>query len=277
MSGESGGDASTSTSAASIAAALSSVSKPVAEVTLGRGIPALPKRMVEKMLAWEYVDLAELPPARANMAKEAMGTTPNVLLVQSLESVRHHRKIIPDITTWVQCYSIYVSVMATRHGDFVPELMAYMRDIIRASKQFKWPAWIVYDINYRQHMAETAEKDWSKVDASIYSRCLTGWARPTTWCEWCVSLDHETNDCPFSNQPIRARDKPRFQPYSSNVPRSSMTHRSAQLPTCIKFNRYGGDCKFGAGCKYRHVCSICGEPHPQSKCTKNPAAQNRTQ
>ena len=66
MLGEGGGDASTSTSAASIAAALSSVSKPVAEVTLGRGIPALPKRMVEKMLAWEYVDLAELPPACAS-------------------------------------------------------------------------------------------------------------------------------------------------------------------------------------------------------------------
>lgn len=44
-------------------------------MALGRGIPALPKRMVEKMLAWEHTDLADLPPARANVAKDALGPT----------------------------------------------------------------------------------------------------------------------------------------------------------------------------------------------------------
>ena len=81
------------------------------------------------------------------MNKDSMSTTPNVLLVQSFEAIRHHRHIIPDITTWVQCFSINVSVMAIKHSEFVPEFVAYMRNIIRASKQFKWPAWIVYDRN----------------------------------------------------------------------------------------------------------------------------------
>ena len=54
------------------------------------------------------------------------------------------------ITTWVQCSSIYASVLATKHGEYIPELLAYMRDIIRVSKQFKWLAWIIYDTNYRQ-------------------------------------------------------------------------------------------------------------------------------
>ena len=147
-----------SSAALSLAAALSKMSKPVTDIALGRGIPTLPRRMVERMLAWEYIDLAELPPARANVSKESLNATPNVLLIQSFESARNHRRLIPDITTWVQCFSIYMSVLATKHGEYIPELMAYMRDIIRVSKQFKWPAWIIYDTNYRQHMAETGQK-----------------------------------------------------------------------------------------------------------------------
>ena len=111
--------------------------------------------MVEKMLAW---DLADVPPARANVTKDALGSTPNVLLIQSIKTVRHHRRLMPDITTWVQCFSIYTSVLATKHPQHVPELMAYMRDIIRASKQFKWPAGSVYD---------TIASSWQKQNAKI--------------------------------------------------------------------------------------------------------------
>ena len=107
----------------SLAVALSSMSKPASEVALGRGIPALPKRMVEKMLAWEYIDLADLPPARANVAKDALSSTPNVLLIQSVKMACHHRRLIRNITTWVQCFSIYASVIATKQPQHVPDLM----------------------------------------------------------------------------------------------------------------------------------------------------------
>ncbi len=40
--------------------------------------------------------------------------------------------------------------------------------------------------------------------------------------------------------------------------------RDQQL--CIKFNKYGGDCKFGKECKFLHACSSCKGPHPVSKC-----------
>ena len=116
----------------SLAAALSTTSKPVADIALGRGIPSLPKRMVEWMLAWKYIDLTELPPVRANVSKESLNATAIVLFIQSFESARNHCPLIPDITTWVQCFSIYTSVLATKHGKYIPELMAYMGDMILA-------------------------------------------------------------------------------------------------------------------------------------------------
>jgi len=66
----------------SLAAAISFLNNPVTEVVLGRGIPPLPKKLVEKMLAWKYVGLAELPPARGNTVKNAGQLSLTVVLIQ---------------------------------------------------------------------------------------------------------------------------------------------------------------------------------------------------
>ena len=38
--------------------------------------------------------------------------------------------------------------------------------------------------------------------------------------------------------------------------------------TCKKYNRFDGDCKFGARCRFQHECIICRGDHPKAKCTK---------
>ena len=148
----------------SLAAALSSLGKPAAETSLGRGIPTMQRKLVDKILNWEYVDFNDLPPARGNKTS-ASGTTKRAAMT-------NQRKLIPDLTTWMQCFSVYTSVLATRDTEHIPELLAYSRDIMRASRQFKWPSWVIYDATYRRHMAETGQRDWSKVDPSIYARTL---------------------------------------------------------------------------------------------------------
>jgi hypothetical protein len=49
--------------------------------------------------------------------------------------LRRSRKVT-DIFTWLQCYGTYVSVLAPLYPDRIPELMAYMTTIIRASQDF---------------------------------------------------------------------------------------------------------------------------------------------
>ena len=134
------------------------MSEPALEVAMGR------------WNKWSFslgdVDLADQPPAWENVANyespRFWDSTPSLQLILC-------------ITTWVQCFSIYTSVLATKHPLHVPELIFYM---IRASKQFNWPIWMVYDTNYHQHMADIGCKERSKVDSSIYSRCSTGWVTP---------------------------------------------------------------------------------------------------
>ena len=143
-------------------------------------------------------------------------------------------------------------------------MLAYSRDIIRASRQFKWPSWIIYDSSYRRYMAETGQRDWSKVDPSIYARCFTGSARSTAWCEVCITLDHDTSDCPFASVQVRRNRRP--SPYPAVGQPQGMRYADRMPPICLKYNKYNGDCKFGTSCKYRHACSLCQQAHPRSQC-----------
>ena len=119
-------------------AVLASLAKRASEeVPVGYGLPAIPKRLHDKMLTWEYIDLAELPPARAMPKEPALAATGNIWLVQSTDLAKSQKRLIPEITTWVQCFAIYTSVVATKFADRVPSMQGYMVDIIRASRQFK--------------------------------------------------------------------------------------------------------------------------------------------
>jgi hypothetical protein len=113
-------------------------------------------------------------------------------------------------------------------------------------------------------LAYFVQRDWSRVDPSIYAQCFTGWAKSPSWCVICVTLDHDTADSPYaSNQERRAR---RPSPYAAAGGPSHKPSLKGQAPVCIKFNKYNGDCRHGESCKFRHVCSQCQGAHPRSQC-----------
>ena len=182
------GSADVSSNQLLLAAALSSVGKSSADVLLSRRIPSLPKKLAEKILNWEFVDFNELPLA-CSLFKSSHTPRPNILLVQLADSIQGHKKIMTDIhvQTRMQCFSVYTSVLGPQ---YIPELLAYPHDIMRVSRQFKWPSWVIYDTNYLRHTADIGQRDWSKVGPSIYARCFTGWAQSTSWCSICITLDH---------------------------------------------------------------------------------------
>lgn len=74
---------------------------------------------------------------------------------------------IPDLAIWIQCFSMYPSPARLR------DLMAYQAMISKASLKFKWPSWIMYDLNFRQEVAGTPRQAWAQ--ASIRN---VFWASP---------------------------------------------------------------------------------------------------
>lgn len=236
-------------------------------VQVGQGLPALPKKLVERIRSNEYVDFMELPPAKGKSRPPSHAMEGQILVVQATD-LAQGRKVVPDLATWMQCFAIYTAVLGQEQPARLPELMAYQSTIAKASQKYKWPSWVIYDQSFRQEMAGTTGQSWAKVDPSIYSLCFTGQAISSeNWCAHCQSLDHTIQSCPA---------RPRRRPWSTAP--VGPPQQGARNEICQKFNRFNGDCKFGRGCRFKHICSSCGEPHPVSKCkppAERPPAEKR--
>ena len=99
--------------------------KPPSTVMLGTGLPSLPKKLVDKILAGEYVDFAELPPARGKARAVPQALEGQIVVVQAADLLQS-RRVIPDLATWMQCYAIFTPVIPSKNPARLPDLMAYI-------------------------------------------------------------------------------------------------------------------------------------------------------
>ena len=106
---------------------------PAPLVTIGIGLPALPKKLIARVLANEYIDFSELPPAKGKGRPMPQYLEGQVVVVQAAELLQT-RKIILDLATWAQCFSIYTATLCAKYPTRLPELMAYQTTIAKASQ-----------------------------------------------------------------------------------------------------------------------------------------------
>ena len=152
----------------------------------------------------------------------------------------------------------YVSVVCSQSPKRLNDMLGYMYHIVRASHRFKWPSWVVYDQNLCLEAADNGTKEWARIDPSLHTQCFMGQARSEeAWCRSCHSLDHNTDTCPL-------------KPPQPKCPKPALpqAHVAKSTEVFRKYNRFGGDCHFGAKCKYVHACSVCSGPHPASQCSR---------
>jgi len=224
-------------------------------VTTGKGLAALPKKQVSKILANEYIVFTELPPAKGKACNVPQSLEGQVLVVQASDLMRA-RKLIPDLATCVQCFALYANALLTHQLNWMSEIMVYQSIIARASAKYKWPPWVVYDQNFRQEAMNNPSQSWAREELSIYAQCFTGQAISLeNWCAHCQGLDHTTMRCLLH---------PRKRTWTSAFPQTQQV--KADKSVRIKYNRFNGDCKFGRECRFLHVCSSCGGSQPANKC-----------
>jgi len=181
----------------------------------------------------------------------------SIVAILQLQEVESQKKLIPDFLTWSQCFAVYTAVLGNHQPQRLPELMAYQFDMAKYARKYRWPSWVVYDINYRQEAAGRPSLPWAESagqrEAKFFSQCFTGMAKDPNeaWCRTCQSLDHSTSGCPMMPRP--------------KIPRregeSSFSTGSSQI--CNNYNTKG--CVFDR-CRRRHICLGCGGRHPRYKC-----------
>ena len=139
------------------------------KVWVGDGLPPIPKKLHERILKWEFIELSELLPPGALEKIQPELEPQKFIIMPGLEVARPRKKPIESITQWIRCFAVYVAVLATEFPDAVPDLLAYMLAIMRAQAEYEEPAWRLYDEAFRDKAASTGNRKWALLDTHIQS------------------------------------------------------------------------------------------------------------
>jgi len=93
---------------AGLSGAVTAVKAALSLVSIGPGLPALPKRLVERICAEEYLDFGELPPAKGRSRPLPQAGDGQVVVVQATDLIST-QKMIPDLATWLVLWVVHGS------------------------------------------------------------------------------------------------------------------------------------------------------------------------
>ena len=96
------------------------------------------------------------------------------------------RRLVTNILEWVQCYSIYVAEMTTKHPQ---DLMRYQALIVEACMEYGSDSLLGYDRRFCQTAAASPDMVWAKIDPTLWNMAITGQAKSSR-CKFCSSLTH---------------------------------------------------------------------------------------
>ena len=94
-------------------------------VLIGNGLPTVPKKLLQKIRNWEYVELAELLPT-ANPSASSGLPSARFQLLPGLDVVRHRKRQMHRLDA-----GVYVAALVSHHPSATLELLAYMVTISR--------------------------------------------------------------------------------------------------------------------------------------------------
>ena len=154
---------------------------------------SLPPKLIKKILDLEFIDMAELVPDAWQQGEDTN--------TGCCSRLTPKRGPVTDILLWVECYSILAGVLTTKYPERAPDLMAYQKTIVHASRSFAGEHWVTYDMCYRRQAAANKSLHWAQIDFSLYNETFTGRAKTLPRCRFCLSEYHRSTDCFFAPVP----------------------------------------------------------------------------
>ena len=241
------------------------VSKPF---VLSEGLPPVPHKLVARILRGKFVDMAEL--LRDNLEAQRRSSSIPTNNSSSGSNPAHARREVPDLLCWVQCFGIYMAVMASKHPERMRQLLAYQTLIVREARRCGGKGWLAYDSYFRQQVVGDDKADWSCLNQSLYAVTFVaqGERGKGRCCGICLESDHTEEQCALYTPPHkptsgRRAATERGSSSDGHEPASFGRERGAGRMACFAWNQ--GDCRFLA-CKYRHICVRCSGVHRIAQC-----------
>ena len=228
----------------------------VQAIHVGEGLPPVPSQLVERIERGDFIEMCELIPECWMVEKGKEASAQWMICNRG-------RKQSQDILVWAQCCAMYVAVVSGRWPRRVPEMMAYMINIIKASQEYEGLAWFLDDEAYHKQAAATGHTEWSIVNPSIFTVCFTANVKGGKRCKWCLSLTRDSSECTrFEGESVLTV---RLMAMEESVGTAMPGSGSRGPPVGYKLSEV---CNFimRAGviikCACEHVCRACKGDHP---------------
>lgn len=150
------------------------------------GQPPVSKEIVEQICGGKYINFQEL--LLENLSKE---NVKNKKLID--ENGR-----VDDITKWIDCMAVYITVFTSRYSNRIRDLLAYQGIITRLYRECQdKKAWQRYDVAFRRKAFLNGLGNWSAVDENLWILSSSRDARRAVLCKPCLSLGHNVASCPL--------------------------------------------------------------------------------
>ena len=136
---------------------------------LGPTFPPILRKLVEKIQSLQFTDMCELLPDNVTLLRY-MNTLDNTGTLTNLPAYAHPRlQEVNSILSWINCFTMYIAVLAQKHSHLVQSQLAYMALLVAETRRNGGEGWHPYDTVFRQHAADDPTIDWSAIDHSLHS------------------------------------------------------------------------------------------------------------
>ena len=158
---------------------------------LSEAFAPVPAKLVKRIQALEFVDMADLLPDNIEMRRREEGSS----LGEAMMAVGRRARQVTHLPTWVQCFTTYIAIVAGRHPSRVQDMLAYLRLIVREAQRAGGDAWRQYDARFRKFAAVHQSVTWGQPLPSMYASCFMASRAVASPCEHCLELDHSSAEC----------------------------------------------------------------------------------
>ena len=227
---------------------------------LSEALPVVPAKLVRRILRAEYVDMAEL--LRDNMEAEKRRMMVEGSTNQGHFANRPSRREVPDVLSWLQCFTLYAAVVASEYPGKMRELLAYQAMIINEARRSGGRGWLLYDTAFRQQIVSFEAVDFSKINQSLYSTTILvyGSVKPR-FCPDYMMADHAHEDCAL--HPNRSLPVVQMRDLEGRQRGQEPRRKRGRIGPCYAWNE--GKCHYQQ-CRYEHLCSHCLGEHRKANC-----------
>ena len=192
---------------------------------------------------------------------------------------RINRRELPDMLSWLQCFSLYAAVVGSKFPEKIQDLWAYQATIIAEHRRCGGRGWCLYDAGFRQQFVSNESAEFGKLNQALYATTFLAYGSVGQFCGSCLQTDLSQEDCALNPTRVHCEKKcvycdilvclAHFIFYSvvqvMRLREPSREHREGgrsgehttkrrRRGTCYAWNN--GRCS-STNCRFDHICSRC--------------------